>query len=118
VKTKVRESKISRQKKLPAKPKKEKWVLCLYVAGQTPKTATALDNLNLICEENLKGNYTIEIIDLLKNPQLARENQILAVPTLVRMSPKPVRNIIGDLSDIENVLAGLDIVDHKILLQA
>ena len=118
MKTKEKALKIGRLKELPAKQKNGKWILCLYVAGQTKKTVTALDNLNLICEEKLKGNYTIEVVDLLKNPQLARENQILAVPTLVRMFPKPVRNIIGDLSDMENVLAGLDLAEHKALLQA
>lgn len=85
-------------------------MLRLYVAGQTTKTVAALNNLKLICQEQLTGKYHIELIDLLKNPQLARDNQILAVPTLVRKLPLPVRNIIGDLSDKECVLAGLDLI--------
>jgi circadian clock protein KaiB len=84
--------------------------LRLYVAGQTHTSATAFSNLKLICEEQLKGKYHIEVIDLLKNPQLARDKQILAVPTLVRKLPKPVRSIIGDLSDRQRVLVGLDLV--------
>jgi circadian clock protein KaiB len=86
----------------------------LYIAGETPKAVTALGNLKLICEEELKGKYHIEVIDLLKKPQLARENQILAVPTLVRKLPLPVRNIIGDLSNKERVLVGLDLIDHSV----
>jgi circadian clock protein KaiB len=89
--------------------KSDIWILRLYVAGQTAKTITALKNLKSICEEQLKGQYRIELIDLLKNPQLARDNQILAVPTLVRKLPRPVRNIIGDLSNTERVLVGLDL---------
>jgi circadian clock protein KaiB len=81
----------------------------LYVAGQTLKPVTAIDNLKLICEEQLKGKYKLEVIDLLKRPQLARDDQILAVPTLVRKLPQPVRNIIGDLSDTARVLVGLDL---------
>jgi circadian clock protein KaiB len=83
----------------------------LYIAGQTPRAATALHNLKLICEERLKGKYSLEVIDLLRHPQLARDNQILAVPTLVRKLPIPVRKIIGDLSDKARVLVGLDIVN-------
>lgn len=86
----------------------------MYVAGQTSRAATAFKNLNLICEDQLKGRYRIEVIDLLRNPQLARDNQILAVPTLVRKLPLPVRSIIGDLSNTERVLVGLDLIDqHK-----
>jgi circadian clock protein KaiB len=84
----------------------------LYVAGQTPKAITAFNNLKLICEEQLKGKYHVEVIDLLKHPQLAHDNQILAVPTLVRKLPLPVRNIIGDLSNTERVLVGLDLIDR------
>jgi len=87
----------------------------LYVAGQTPKAVTAFNNLKLICEEQLKGKYQIEVIDLLKNPQLARDDQILAIPTLVRKLPQPVRNIIGDLSNTERVLVGLDLKEHSAL---
>jgi circadian clock protein KaiB len=97
------------------KAKHDKWVLRLYIAGQTPKAITALSNLKLICEEQLKGKYHIEVIDLLKHPQLARDNQILAVPTLVRKLPIPVRRIIGDLSDKQRVLVGLDIIAHSAL---
>ncbi|HEX2976129.1 MAG TPA: circadian clock protein KaiB [Bacteroidales bacterium] len=89
--------------------KPDKWILRLYVAGKTPKCITAFRNLKDICEEQLKGKYEIEIIDLIENPQLSREHQILAIPTLVRKLPVPVRKIIGDLSDTEKVLVGLDI---------
>lgn len=106
-------SKTSRRKKLPAKARSDKWVLRLYVAGQTPKAITAFNNLKLICEAQLKGLYHIEVIDLLKKPQLARDNQILALPTLVRKLPIPVRRIIGDLSDTEHVLVGLDLIEHR-----
>ena len=85
------------------------WILRLYVAGQTPKSITAFKNLKAICEEQLKGKYQIEVIDLIKNPQLCREDQILAVPTLVRKLPAPVRKIIGDLSNTDRVLVGLDL---------
>lgn len=92
---------------------KDKWILRLYVAGQTVKSITAFRNLKEICETRLKGKYSIEVIDLLVNPQLSREHQILAVPTLVRKLPVPVRKIIGDLSDTERVLVGLDIKVRK-----
>lgn len=85
------------------------WNLRLYVAGPTPRAIAALENLKKICEEHLAGKYTIEVVDLLKNPQLARGDQILAVPTLVRKLPEPVRKIIGDLSNEERVLVGLDL---------
>jgi circadian clock protein KaiB len=88
----------------------EKWALRLYVAGQTPRSVLAFNNLKLICEAQLKGRYHIEVIDLVKYPRLARDNQILAVPTLVRKLPLPMRNIIGDLSDVQSVLVGLDLV--------
>jgi circadian clock protein KaiB len=87
----------------------ETWELRLYVAGQTPKSLQAFANLKKICEEHLKGKYKIEVIDLLENPKLARGDQILAIPTLVRKLPPPIRKIIGDLSDTERVLVGLDI---------
>jgi len=83
--------------------------LRLYVAGQTPKSVLALRNLKQICEEHLNGRYEIEMIDLLQNPQLARGDQILAVPTLVRRLPEPIKKIIGDLSNTERVLVGLDL---------
>ena len=83
--------------------------LRLYVAGQTPKSVLAFTNLKRICEQHLLGRYQIEIIDLLENPQLARGDQILAVPTLVRRLPEPIKKIIGDLSNTERVLVGLDL---------
>jgi len=85
------------------------WELRLYVAGRTPRAARAFENLQRICEEHLAGKCHIEIIDLLKTPQLARGDQIVAVPTLVRKLPTPVRKIIGDLSNTEKVLVGLDL---------
>jgi circadian clock protein KaiB len=85
------------------------WELRLYVAGQTPKSMTALNNLKKYCEMHLKGQYKIEVIDLLLQPQLAEGDQILAIPTLVRKVPEPIRKIIGDLSNEEKVLVGLDI---------
>ena len=87
----------------------ESWNMRLYVAGQTPKSLRALANLKQICEEHLAGKYHIEIIDLLANPQLASADQILAIPTLIRKLPEPVRKIIGDLSNVERVLVGLDL---------
>ena len=88
---------------------KEFWELRLYVAGQTPKSLTAFANLKKICEEHLEGKYRIEVVDLLKNPQLSRGDQILAIPTLVRKLPEPIKKIIGDLSNTERVLVGLDL---------
>jgi circadian clock protein KaiB len=85
------------------------WNLRLYVAGQTPRSLSAFKNLKEICEEYLKGKYHIEVIDLMENPTLARGDQILAIPTLVRQLPQPIRKIIGDLSNTERVLVGLDI---------
>jgi circadian clock protein KaiB len=82
--------------------------LRLYVAGQTPRSVAALANLKRLCEERVPGKYRIEVIDLLKKPQLARGDQILAVPTLVRRLPQPIRKIIGDLSNKEKLLIGLD----------
>jgi circadian clock protein KaiB len=92
----------------PAKP--GHFNLRLYVAGQTPKSLTAIANLKAICEDHLVGRYTIEVIDLLVNPQLAAGDQILAVPTLVRRLPPPIKRVIGNLSNTERVLVGLDIV--------
>ncbi len=96
-------------KPLESSEPSERWDLRLYVAGQTPRAIAALENLKRICEVHLAGQYTIEVVDLLKNPQLARGDQILAVPTLVRKLPEPVRKIIGDLSNEERVLVGLDL---------
>lgn len=122
----------STQKRTPAKPKKtagtppkgaertgtarvrrearELWQLRLYVAGQTPRSILAFANLKKICEEHLHGRYRIEVIDLLKHPTLARGDQILAVPTLVRKLPPPVKKIIGDFTNTERVLVGLNLV--------
>jgi circadian clock protein KaiB len=88
----------------------EFFILKLYVAGQTAKAIAAFANLKTICEEQLKGRYEIEVIDLLENPKLAREDQIVALPTLVRKLPPPLRKIIGDLSDTERVLVGLNLL--------
>jgi circadian clock protein KaiB len=88
-------------------------ILKLYVAGQTPRSLTAFANLKKICEEHLCGQYKIEVIDLLEKPQLAKGDQILAVPTLVRKLPPPIKKIIGDLSNTERVLVGLDLIQSK-----
>ncbi len=87
----------------------EKWELRLYTAGQTPKSLAAIRNLKKVCEEHLAGRYEIEIVDLMKNPRLAKDDQIVAIPTLVRKLPDPVRKIIGDLSDTERALVGLQL---------
>jgi circadian clock protein KaiB len=97
------------QQDVQSKSEIDKWILRLYVAGNTPKSITAFKNLKIICEEQLKGKYQIEVIDLLENPQLSKDDQILALPTLVRKLPVPVRKIIGDLSNTERVLVGLDL---------
>jgi circadian clock protein KaiB len=89
--------------------KKTQYDLRLYVAGQTPRSLQALSNLRRICDEHLAGRYRVQIIDLLQKPQLAAGDQILAIPTLVRAIPKPARKIIGDLSNVERVLIGLDV---------
>jgi len=87
----------------------DQWNLRLYVAGTTPKSVAAIANLRKLCEEFLAGRYAIEIIDLLENPKLARSDQIVAIPTLIRKLPTPMRKIIGDLSDRERVLVGFDL---------
>jgi circadian clock protein KaiB len=84
-------------------------VLRLYTAGQTPKSLAAFDNLKRLCEKHLSGRYEIEVIDLMKNPRLAKDDEIVAIPTLVRKLPDPVRKIIGDLSDMERTLVGLQL---------
>ncbi len=91
------------------RPDVAEWQLRLYVAGQTAKSTAALDNLRRVCETHLAGRYSIEVIDLLVNPRLAAGDQILAVPTLVRKFPEPIRKIIGDLSNEDRVLVGLDV---------
>jgi circadian clock protein KaiB len=102
-------SKRRPQARPPRPPKVHFWELRLYVAGNTVRCAAAIANLRRICEEHLKDLYRIEVIDLLKNPKLARGDQILAIPTLVRRVPEPARKIIGDLSNTERVLVGLDV---------
>ena len=91
----------------------EKWNLRLYTAGQSPKSLAALDNLKRVCEEHLPGRYSIEVVDLLKNPRLAKDDQIVAIPTLVRKLPEPLRRIVGDLSDTERALVGLQLKQRK-----
>ena len=109
MKTNPTKPKSTPPKVRPAKAKSGAFVLRLYVAGQTPKSTAAFANLKKICEEHLAGRYQIEVIDLLENPHLARGDQILAIPTLVKKLPPPVRKIIGDLSNTERVLIGLDL---------
>ena len=104
--------KMSSPKKVRPKVDFAKYDLCLYVAGNTQKSSVALANLKRICVEHLGGEYRIKVIDLLKNPALARGDQILAIPTLVRRLPSPIRKIIGDLSDTDRVLVGLDVKPH------
>jgi circadian clock protein KaiB len=91
----------------------ERWDLRLYTAGQSPKSLAALSNLKRICDEHLAGRYTIEVIDLMKNPRLAKDDEIIAIPTLVRKLPEPLRKIIGDLSNEERALVGLQLRPHK-----
>jgi len=92
---------------------KETWELRLYTAGQTPKSLAAMDNLRRFCDEHLAGQYRIEIVDLMANPRLAKDDQIVAIPTLVRKLPPPLRRIIGDLSDVERTLVGLQLRPRK-----
>jgi circadian clock protein KaiB len=95
----------------PAQPKAEsnRYILRLYVAGTSPKSANAITNIKRICEENLQGRYELKVIDLYQQPQLAQDEQIIAVPTLIRKLPNPLRRIIGDMSNTERVLVGLDL---------
>lgn len=92
----------------PAQARTE-WILRLYVAGQNPKSLSAFANLKNICEEHLANRYVIEVVDLLKQPQLAQDDQIVALPTLIRRLPEPIKRIIGDLSDLERVMVGMDL---------
>jgi len=103
----TKESKPKKSK--PVKSKGERWELRLYIAGNTPKSMTALENLKKYCEFHLKDKYSLEVVDLLVHPQLAAGDQILAIPTLVRKVPVPIRKIIGDLSNEEKVLVGLNL---------
>lgn len=93
----------------PAEATSDAFVLRLYVAGQTPKSLLAITNIKKICEENLQGRYDLEVIDLYQQPQLAQGEQIIALPTLIKKLPLPLRRVIGDLSNTEHVLVGLDI---------
>jgi circadian clock protein KaiB len=94
-------------------PEEEQWELRLYVAGQTPRSLAALENLNRFCKEHLAGRYSIEVVDLLEQPQLAEGDQIIAIPTLVRKLPQPMRKIIGDLSNSDRTLVGLDLKPRR-----
>lgn len=107
--------KATARKSRPAKKKEKEdiWELRLYIAGQTPNSVAAIANLRRICEERLQGRYRIEIVDLLEKPQLARGDQIIAIPTLVRKLPAPVKKIIGNLSVAERFLVGLDLQPAK-----
>jgi circadian clock protein KaiB len=107
------DAKLSQPASQPSSQPEKRYILRLYVAGQTPKCLDAFFNLKKICEEHLAENYQIEVIDLLENPRLASGDQILAIPTLVRKLPEPVRKIIGDLSNTERVLIGLDLKLRK-----
>jgi circadian clock protein KaiB len=98
---------------MSAKEAEDKWNLRLYIAGQSPKSLAALANLKRVCEEHLAGRYSIEVVDLLKNPRLAKDDQIVAIPTLVRKLPEPLRRIVGDLSDTERALVGLQLRPRK-----
>ncbi len=108
-KTKDLKSTAKADETAKANASKAFWELRLYVAGQTSKSLTAFANLKKLCKEHLEGKYRLEVIDLLKDPQLARGDQILAIPTLVRKLPEPIKKIIGDLSNTERVLVGLDL---------
>jgi circadian clock protein KaiB len=92
---------------------KEKYVLRLYVTGMTPKSINAIENVRKICEENLKGRYQLEIIDIYQQPELAKTEQLLAAPTLIKKLPLPLRRLIGDMSNRERILVGLDLVPKK-----
>jgi len=104
---------MSADKKTSGNGAEAVWELRLYTAGQTPKSLAALANLKRLCEENLKGKYKIEVIDLMANPRLAKEHQIVAIPTLVKKLPSPLRQIIGDLSDKEKALVGLQLTPSR-----
>lgn len=98
---------------MPSHNKTSKWIMVLYIAGHTPRCIAALSNLKKLCDEHLPGHYTIEIIDLLKQPELAKEHQIFAIPTLIRKLPKPIRKAIGDLSNKERIISSLELCYHE-----
>jgi circadian clock protein KaiB len=108
-KKKMKKKAVKKTTKKAASKARKHFQLRLYVAGQTPKSLRAFENLKRICEEHLAGQYHLEVIDLLKSPKLAREDQILAIPTVVRKLPPPLRKLIGDLSNTERVLVGLQL---------
>ena len=115
-KTRVAKARPSSSKQKPPKLSKssketpaDRWNLRLYVAGQTARSVAAFSNLKRICEERLAGHYNIEVVDLLKQPQLAQGDQIIAIPTLVRKLPEPIKRVVGDLSNLERVLVGMDL---------
>jgi len=105
----MKTSKPALSKAKPVKADSGSYILRLYVAGKSPKSVAAIKNIKQICEENLQGRYELEVIDLYQQPQLAQDEQIIAVPTLIRELPPPLRRIIGDMSNTERVLIGLDI---------
>jgi circadian clock protein KaiB len=109
MKTNQVKSKIDKQQQKPPEAESNRWVLRLYVAGTTPQSVHAITNIKKICEEYLKGKYDLEVIDLYQKPNLARGEQIIAVPTLLKKLPLPLRRIIGDMSNLERVLIGLDL---------
>jgi circadian clock protein KaiB len=109
MKVKVAKPKSAPLKTKPVKAESSHYVLRLYVAGQTPKSVSAITNIKKICEENLKGRYMLDVIDLYQQPQLAKGEQIIAIPTLIKKLPPPLRRIIGDMSNTERVLVGLDL---------
>lgn len=100
------------EKALAARPPAQHYLLRLYVTGTTPRSARAIQNIRAICEEQLRGHYDLEVIDIYQHPEMAKPAQVVVTPTLVKQLPKPVRKLIGDLSDEERVLAGLDLVPH------
>jgi circadian clock protein KaiB len=101
---------LAKKRRTTKSTRREFWELRLYIAGQTPNSLAAIDNLKKICEDQLQGKYRIEVVDLLKKPQLAKGDQIVAIPTLVRRLPPPVKKIVGNLSKTERTLVGLDIL--------
>jgi circadian clock protein KaiB len=111
--TRVRKSDNAEDASTAIAEQKELWELRLYVAGKTAKSVAAIDNLKKLCEEHLPGKYQIEIVDLLVHPQLAQGDQIIAIPTLVRKLPNPIRKVIGDLSNVERALVGLQLRPAK-----
>lgn len=113
MKTKPTKPKSAPRRAKPVGADSNRYVLRLYVAGQTPKSVDAITNIKEICEENLKGRYVLDVIDLYQQPQLAQGEQIIAVPTLIKKLPLPLRRIIGDMSNTELVLVGLDLQKKK-----